>query len=334
MHTSVIARFCVYLLVLIFGTCSLPAQEVDFEREIAPILAEHCVRCHSPNNTKGDISLATIEHVRDGGYVEPGDAESSALIDLIAGDSPEMPQDGAPLSKAQVSLIRRWIDEGAVWPETVVVREAAKADHSWWSLQPLHTAENELGIDDYVSIKLGDHGLRRNAPADRRTLIRRATFDLTGLPPTPEEVAQFVADPDPKAYELLIDRLLESPRYGERWGRHWLDVVRFGESNGFERNVLIDNLWPFRDYVIRALNDDKPFDQFIREHLAGDVLDENDADTAIASAFLVAGPYDNVGNQDAVQRAQIRANTLDEIISATGTSVSRNDHRLCALPRP
>ncbi|MEL6110254.1 MAG: DUF1553 domain-containing protein [Planctomycetota bacterium] len=310
-------------LLMIGGTDST-AREIDFEADIAPILAEHCVRCHSPNNRKGDLSLATMEDVVDGGYIVPGDADGSSLIDLISGvdgEPPEMPQDAEALSTNQVTLIRRWVDEGATWPEAIVVREASKSDTTWWSLQPLSQNIDTSGenvIDRLVDEKLGEQGLRRNPPADRVTLIRRATFDLTGLPPTPDEVDRFLDDTDPDAYEKLIDRLLRSPRYGERWGRHWLDVVRFGESNGFERNVLIENLWPFRDYVIESLNVDKPFDQFIREHLAGDILNDSDPDTAVASAFLVAGPYDNVGNQDAAQAAQIRANTLDEMIRATG----------------
>ncbi|MEM9659917.1 MAG: DUF1549 domain-containing protein, partial [Planctomycetota bacterium] len=148
-------------------------------------------------------------------------------------------------------------------------------------------------------------------------MIRRATYDLTGLPPTPEEAADFASDASPHAYERLIDRLLASPRYGEQWGRHWLDVVRFGESRGYERNEIIHTLWPFRDYVINAINQDRPFDQLIREHVAGDALTPHRTDAEIGSAFLVAGPYDDVGNQDAVQAAQIRANTIDEIIRAT-----------------
>ena len=146
------------------------------------------------------------------------------------------------------------------------------------------------------------------------------TYDLLGLPPTPEEVEAFVAQhaQDPAAaVEALVDRLLASPRYGERWGRHWLDVVRFGESNGFERNVIIDDLWPFRDYVIRSLNEDKPFNQFIIEQLAGDVIGHDQPDVEVAAAFLVAGPYDDVGNQDVVAQANIRAATLDDIITAT-----------------
>ena len=313
------------------------ADDVDFGAEIAPIFQEHCIRCHSPGNAKGDVSLATFEHLREYDYVSAGDAENSYLIELVTGTGdapPEMPQDSEPLSEEAVSLLRRWVNQGAKWPEEVVIREKPKADATWWAFQPLDrssdppetvTGEKREGtvgpparqIDDFIRAKLTEQGLDLNPPADRRTLIRRATYDLIGLPPTPEEVEAFVSDPDPKAYEKLIDRLLDSPHYGERWGRHWLDVVRFGESNGFERNVMINNLWPFRDYVIRSLNEDKPFDQFIREHIAGDVFGKENPDVAVGTAFLVAGPYDDVGNQDPVQAAQIRANTLDEIIRAT-----------------
>ncbi len=289
------------------------------------------------------MSLATIEDLRASEYVIAGDPKASYLIELVAsvdGEPPAMPQEADPLSDEQVDLLRKWIAEGAIWPEDVVVREKAKADSTWWSLQPLvagktraglqedspneSTAEGTYGIrnesdtiDELVREKLDEQDLRLNPPADRRTLIRRATYDLIGLPPTPEEVEAFVNDPDANAYEQLIDRLLESPHYGEHWGRHWLDVVRFGESIGYERNVIVDDIWPFRDYVIRSLNEDKPFDQFIREHIAGDVFGKDDPAVAVGSAFLVAGPYDDVGNQDPAQAAQIRANTLDEIIRAT-----------------
>ena len=151
-------------------------------------------------------------------------------------------------------------------------------------------------------------------------MIRRLSYDLTGLPPTPEEIAAFEADPSPTSYEALVDRLLASPRYGEQWGRHWLDVVRFGESRGYERNEIIPNAWPFRDYVIRSFNDDKPFDRLVREHLAGDVIGKNQPEVEAGAMFLVCGPYDDVGNQDAAQAAVIRANTLDDVIRATGES--------------
>jgi hypothetical protein len=322
---------CLTFTFLQPGAVAWPVEPIDFSRTIAPILEQHCVRCHSPVNEKGDISLATIDDLRDNGYVVAGEPDSSYLIDLITaadGDRPEMPKDGNPLAAEQVVLMRRWIAEGASWPEEVVVRAKAKADSAWWSLQPLATLQPPSPqaitapwianpIDRFVFAKLAEHQLRPNPPAGRRSLIRRATFDLIGLPPTPDEVEAFVSDPDPNAYERVIDRLLQSPHYGERWGRHWLDVVRFGESNGYERNFIINDLWPFRDYVIRSFDEDKPFDQFIREHLAGDFFGKDQPDVEVGTAFLVAGPYDDVGNQDAVQAAQIRADTIDEMIRAT-----------------
>lgn len=298
---------------------------IDFEIQIAPLLQQHCLRCHSPGINKGDISLATIADLETGDHLSPGKPTESYLVELITSEGnskPEMPQDGPPLAKVEVDLIKQWIREGAKWPADVVIREKPKSDASFWAFQPLDTAtaSDSKTIDDFIITKLKEKDLAMRGIADRRTLIRRATFDLTGLPPTPEEVRAFALDPneDRVAFAKLVDRLLESPHYGERWGRHWLDVVRFGESNGFERNVLINSLWPFRDYVIESINADKPFDQFIREHIAGDAIDRNDPNVAVGSAFLVAGPYDDVGNQDKAQAAQIRANTLDEIINSTG----------------
>ncbi len=295
------------------------ADSVDFEREIKPFLESKCLSCHNPNNTKGGVSLSESGDVLNK-VVSPGQASESLLYTIAVpskeGEPPEMPKKGDSLTEAEATLLKRWIDEGAVWPEGLVLREASKADLSWWAYQKLTTPTLDT-IDAFIEARLQEESLERNPPADRRTLIRRAAYDLTGLPPSPGQVEAFERDEDPEAYENLIDRLLASSHYGERWGRHWLDVVRFGESNGFERNVIINNLWPFRDYVIKSLNEDKPMDQFIREHLAGDVFGADDPEVAIGSAFLVAGPYDDVGNQDAEAQAQIRANTLDEMIKAT-----------------
>ncbi len=238
-------------------------------------------------------------------------------LPIDEGEPPEMPEDGDPLTEEEAQALADWIDAGAIWPDGLVLKEASKADKTWWAYQPLQMPTLTT-IDAYIEAGLDEKGLAMNEQADRRTLIRRATYDLTGLPPTPDEVEQFLADPNPKAYETLVERLLDSPHYGERWGRHWLDVVRFGESVGFEQNWIIDDLWPFRDYVIRSINEDKPFDVLIQEHLAGDVIGRGNPDVEIGSAFLVAGPYDTVNNQDAAQAAQIRANTLDEMINATG----------------
>ena len=298
-----------------------PAEE--FRQKIAPILEAHCLRCHSPGNSKGDISLATFDDLEENAWVIAGDPNGSELLELLSSDDNQrrMPKGSKPLTEVQLANIREWIANGAKWPRDIMLREASKADSTWWSWQPLSTQEpssdTSAEIDRFVIDRLTDQGLSLNPPADRRTLIRRATFDLLGLPPTPAEVDLFLHDTRDDAFSHLIDRLLASPHYGERWGRHWLDVVRFGESIGYERNVIINNIWPFRDYVIRSINDDKPFDQFIREHLAGDVFASSDPEIAVGTAFLVAGPYDDVGNQDAAQAAQIRANTLDEIIRAT-----------------
>jgi mono/diheme cytochrome c family protein len=307
------------------------ADQVEFARDIVPLIEQHCIRCHKPGNEKGDLSLATSEDLTANGYVTPGKPEESHLVDVVtaaSGQRPAMPKEGAPLSAAEVDRLRRWIADGAPWPDSVVVRERAKADATWWSLQPLAATEPPAPgampaawqahpIDRFVFQKLADKGLSPSPQADKRTLIRRVTYDLIGLPPTPEQVEAFVADDAPDAYQELVDRLLASPQYGEQWGRHWLDVVRFGESRGFERNEIIDNAWPFRDYVIRSLNEDKSFDVLVREHLAGDVIGKDQPGVEVGVTFLVGGPYDDVGNQDAAQAAQIRANTIDEMIRAT-----------------
>jgi hypothetical protein len=321
------------LVFLAIATPAAADRPVDFGRDVTPILEQHCLRCHQPGNKKGDVSLATFHDLKANGSVVPGKPDESFLLDLVTpadtGKRPRMPKEGRPLSDEQLALLRRWIAEGARWPDQIVLRERSRADKTWWSLQPLGRipppapegipeAWTSNPIDRFVYAKLRAKRLQPSPPADRRALLRRVTYDLTGLPPTPEDVEAFVADRSPDAYEKRIDRLLASPHYGERWGRHWLDVVRFGESNGFERNVLLDNAWPFRDYVLRSLNEDKPFDRLVLEHLAADLVGKGNPDVEVGTAFLVCGPYDNVGNQDAIQAAQIRADTIDEMIRATG----------------
>lgn len=333
-------RFCLVSL-LVGSTCvrlsasgKVPESfsKVDFEKEIAPLIVEHCIRCHNPGNEKGELSLDSVQALKEKEYLSPGKPEESYLLDVIRVSSKsgkaEMPKDGKPLSEAEFSLFNRWIKQGAEWPAQLKLQEKSKADLSWWSLQPLAQHEpsalkmpklwQQNAIDRFVYARLQEKNLVPSPRATKRELIRRATYNLTGLPPTPEEVAAFESDTAPNAYEKLIDRLLDSSRYGEHWGRHWLDVVRFGESNGFERNVIIDNAWPFRDYVIQSFNDDKPFDQMVLEHLAGDVIGKGDSKVEVGTTFLVCGPYDNVGNQDPVQAAQIRANTIDDMIRTTG----------------
>lgn len=324
--------------VTTFGLSVLTASADDgslFRDQVAPLLVQNCISCHGPSQPKGKLSLVAAESTLAGGEsgaaVKPGKPDESLLIQYISGDRPEMPKDKPPLGKEQVALICRWVAEGAVWPKGLILKDNRRADASWWSLQPLSKAEppSPQGIPDawakhpidrFIYDELAKHQLKPSPEADRRTLIRRLTFDLTGLPPTPEEVDAFLLDRSRDAYEKLVDRLLASPRYGERWGRHWLDVIRFGESNGYERNHLHDNAWPFRDYIIRSFNDNKPYDRLVIEHLAGDQLEPGNPDVEVGTGFIVAGSYDNVGNSDPVAAAQIHANMLDDTIAATSTA--------------
>ena len=314
---------------------------IDFEKQVAPILSARCIGCHQPGKAKGGLDLTTLKMALKGGESGPafelGLNQSSELLSRITPENPnskpDMPRQGEPLLAEQIQILNRWIREGAKWPENLILTERSKSDAStWWSLQKLaNTKVPKLpesfpinweinAIDHFIAFKLATEGLKPSPPADRRILLRRLHYDLTGLPPTTEEVQAFLNDNLPDAYERRVDRLLASPRYGEHWGRYWLDVVRFGESNGFERNVLIDNSWPFRDYVIRSLNEDKPFPQMIREHLAGDVLLPDRPEDMLGVAFITVGPFDDVGNQDPVQAAQIRANAIDDTIVATSSA--------------
>jgi hypothetical protein len=308
-----------------------------FESKVRPVLVEHCYTCHaaSAETIQGGLLLDSQAGWQAGGdsthpAIVPGSPDESPLIQAVRYEHGlEMPPD-APLSPQIIADLEQWVRDGALDPRTTATRRLQRGDKSWWSLQPLkrvaqEAAPPEVGlgaatIDVLIDQQLAMQGLTRNPAADPRTLIRRMSYDVIGLPPTPAEVQDFRDDfaKDPQAAtERLVDRLLASPHYGEQWGRHWLDVVRFGESIGFERNVIIDDLWPFRDYVISSLNGDKPFNQFIAEHLAGDVMGRDQPEVEVGAAFLVAGPYDDVGNQDVVAQANIRAATLDEIITAT-----------------
>jgi len=322
------------------GAPSAAEQTAFFEQKIRPVLVEHCYECHSAGakKLKGGLMLDTKQGWEKGGDSgEPaiirGEAAKSLLIRTVLHEEEdlEMPPKKPKLPEAVIADLVAWVQMGAPDPREGVVAEAKRADKSWWSLQPLAHPEppspaglpeawSHNPVDRFLFAKMAEKGLSPSPTADRRTLIRRLSYDLTGLPPGAEEVEAFIADADPRAYEKLVDRLLDSPHYGEQWGRHWLDVVRFGESNGFERNFIINNAWPFRDYVIRSFNEDKPFNQFIIEHLAADVIAPGKPEVEIGSAFLTVGPYDDVANNDLVAQANIRAATLDDMITATGSA--------------
>ncbi len=304
----------------------------SLEPEATELIRKNCLACHDARAKMGGLVLDSREAALKGGVsgpaIVPGDADASLAAQKVR--EGKMPA-GNPLPLAGRELFARWIDAGAPWTRTLAAAERKRADKTWWSLQPLKKAAppdvpgiptewSQTAIDRFVYAGLVTKGLKPSPPADRRTLIRRVTFDLTGLPPAPEDVEAFAVDSRDDAYERLIDRLLASPAYGERWGRHWMDVIRFGESHGYEQNHLRPNAWPFRDYVIRSFNEDKPFDRMVLEHLAGDQVAPGDPDVEVGTGFLVAGPHDTVGNQSLAARLQQRADDLDDMVNAAASA--------------
>jgi len=283
-----------------FVTAAAAGADDDyFRNRIAPILEQHCVRCHEGTTPTGGLSLSTSSAFRSGGEsgppIVPGKPGESRLLDYVSGDEPLMPKDDRSLTKAQIAALTEWIDQGANWPTDLKLTDKHRHDLDWWSLRslqrpPLPKVESRWArtpIDSFILAKLIEHGLSPSPEADRRTLIRRLYFDLLGMPPTFEDVQAFLQDDDPRAYENLVDRLLASPHYGERWGRHWLDVVHYGDTHGYDKDKLRPNAWPYRDYVIRAFNDDTPYRRFIEEQVAGDVLYPGTVDGLVATGFLV-----------------------------------------------
>ena len=305
------------------------AADYSFSEDVRPALERRCAVCHQGPNAQKGLRVGSVKALLAGGEsgsaVIPGDPEGSLLVAKISGEKPEMPPTGDPLTKEEVATIRGWVQEGAI--DDASDTESV-SDATWWSFRPWgeHDApqpENEwdrTSIDSFLLAAMRRKGLAPSGEADRRTLIRRLSFDLHGLPPSPESVAEFVGDPDPSAYERVVDRMLAEPAYGERWGRHWLDVARFGESNGYEQNHLRDKAWPYRDWVIRSFNEDKPFNRMILEQLAGDQLAQGDQLVEAATGFLVAGPHDTVRIQNPSGEAQKRANHLDDMIMGTASA--------------
>ena len=311
--------FCLLLL----GT---PAFAVDFVREVRPIFEKHCYECHGAEKQKNDFRLDIKAVALKGGSehapnIVAGKSSESPMFRFASGadDKIQMPPK-SKLSSVEIDTLKRWIDEGAVWPDGV---DVAKVEDrlDWWSFKPLkvssfklqvpssspNDAAGKLGtlnlkpenraIDDFIRAKLAEVSLKPAPRADARTLIRRLYFDLTGLPPTPEEVSEW-SDLSGERYEKLVDHLLASPRYGERWARHWLDLVHYGETHGYDKDKPRMNAWPYRDYVIRAFNSDKPYARFVEEQIAGDVLYPGTTDGITALGFIAAGPWDYIGHAE------------------------------------
>ncbi len=310
------------LFALLLLPATLYAAPPDFDRTVAPILAS-CLDCHTGAEAKGKLDLSREKTAAAGGKSrEPGivagkPAESEVWKRVAAGEMPPK----KPLSADEQATLKAWIEAGAKWGtdpiDPLTFTSKTRAGRDWWALQPLKVKREAKtsAIDDFITAALEEKGLTLSAPADKRTLIRRLKFDLLGLPPTPEEVEVFTKDTSPDAYEKLVNTFLASSQYGERWARHWLDVVRFADSNGFETNTVRASAWHYRDWVIRALNDDLPYDQFVFAQLAGDSVK-----TDAATGFLVAGAWDAVKSPDPVLTANQRADELHDIVGTVGSA--------------
>lgn len=317
-----------------------------FESKVRPVLVENCFKCHVDKQPKGGLWLDSRAALLAGGdngpAVVPGKPEESLLIKALSHDGDLKMPPKKKLASQQIADLTQWVKIGVPWPEFRITEQ----DQAHWSFQPLKRPAVPVvrdgawaanPVDAFLKARLDASKLIPNPPAARRELIRRVCYDLTGLPPTPTEVAAFVADDSPGAYERLVDRLLESPRYGEKWGRHWLDLVRFAETNSYERDGPKPHTWRYRDYVIRSFNADKPYDRFLREQLAGDELPDADADTIIATGFYRLGIWDD----EPSDRDLARYDGLDDIVATTGQvflgltfdCARCHDHKIDPIPQ-
>ena len=339
---------------LILIPLSSTAAEPNFVKDIRPIFEANCIKCHGSEKQKGDYRLdvkAIALKVGEGSgpNIVPGSGATSPLVEYISSKDEDnrMPPEGDPLSPADVAKIKAWIDAGADWPDSASTVVANPLD--WWSLQPIASVTpprpDVNPIDAFVQAKLANHQLVPSPAADARTLCRRIYFDLTGLPPTPEEMETFAADSAPEAYARLVEKLLASPRYGERWARHWLDIVHYGDTHGYDKDKPRLNAWPYRDYVIRALNADKPYPRFVQEQIAGDVLFPGTTDGIEALGFIAAGPWDFVGHVEVpetkidgkiarhIDRDDMVANTIGTFAPLTVQCAQCHNHKFDPIPQ-
>ena len=316
------------LFSLSAGPAPQTANSVDFERDIQPILKASCYGCHSKAQASGQLRLDSKSAAMKGGIsgpvIQPGRASESRLVHRLLGLGGEkkMPLGGKPLSEEQIALIRKWIDAGAPWPARAAGEDDGPAKH-WAYVKPVRPKVPEVRnkawvrnpIDNFVLARLEKEGLSPSPEASRETLIRRLSLDLTGLPPSVAEVDQFLADKDPNAYEKLVDRLLASPHYGERWARPWLDLARYADTNGYEKDRR-RSIWKYRDWVIQAFNKDMPFDQFTIEQIAGDMLPNPTTDQLIATGFHRNTMFNEEGGVD---KEEAHWENLVDRVNTTGT---------------
>jgi hypothetical protein len=316
--------------MLLLTAPAFAAEPVDYLSDIKPILATRCYACHGPDKQRSglrlDTAAATLKGGNSGPSVVPGKSRASRLIQAVTGaaDVPVMPPKGPRLSAIEIERLRTWIDQGARAPATETPAASAVAKKNHWAFQPpvrlpeptvRNSAWVRNPIDRFILARLEKEGVAPSAEADRVTLIRRLSLDLLGLPPTPAEVDAFVHDPRPDAYEQLVDRLLASPHYGERWGRAWLDLARYADSNGYSIDAP-RSIWPYRDWVINALNADLPFDQFTIEQLAGDLLPNATQQQRVATGFHRNTQINQEGGIDV---EQFRVESIIDRVNTTGS---------------
>lgn len=312
---------------------ALSDDSVQFERDVAPILITRCLECHHAGEATGGLVLATAAGLSKGGEsgaaVVPGKAAQSLLVQRIeAGEMPP-PKKGhsAKLPDGEIQILRRWIESGASWPQDRILdlyerTSADRAGRDWWSLQPIQrpslpNADSQSAgmnaIDSFIADRLSRAGLSMAPRVDRRTLIRRLYTDLVGLPPTAEETDAFEKDPAPDAYERLVDRLLNAPQFGERWARYWLDVVRFAETCGYERDQVKPNAWKYRDWIVDCFNRDYAYDRFVRDQVCGDELPDRTIESVIATGFLRLGTWNDEPND----AEEYKYDRLEDLVDTT-----------------
>jgi mono/diheme cytochrome c family protein len=334
-----------------------------FKTHVRPILIQHCIKCHGGKKTESEFDLSERARLLRGGTAGPaivvGNAKESLLYQLIShAKEPHMPHNGRKLPDEDIRQIAAWIENGAPYDNPLRARQGEA--ESWtrkvvpedarqfWAFQPLRRVEpppvqNETWprtpIDRFILSKLEAAGVQPNPPISRRQLIRRAYFDLVGLPPTPQEIEAFGNDPAPDAYERLLEHLLDSPHYGERWGRHWLDLARFGESHGFEHDYDRPTAYPYRDFVIGALNGDLPYDRFVKWQLAGDEFAPDNNLALMATGFLAAGVHSTQITKREVEKH--RYDEMDDMAATIGTAMLGltigcarcHDHKFDPIPQ-
>ena len=320
-----------WLILYVLCGQVLAAEPIDFVRDVQPIFNAKCLKCHGPLRQESEYRIDVRDIALSGGAnyapnILPGKSADSPLFQFVAGQVEDMlmPAKGERLTKSETEIIRKWIDQGADWPDSANQKAENKLD--WWSLQTLPDLvppPNPHGfpspnnaIDAFIHTELHDRNFAPSPSAVKRQLIRRLYFDLIGLPPEPAEIDAFVNDPSPDAYARLVDRLLASPRYGQRAARHWMDAAHFAETHGHDQDRIRENAWPYRDYLIDALNDDVSYTDFVREQLAADVFAKDEPAKIAALGFLAAGPWDESTLRD------IREDTIDREI---GRYVDRDD---------